>query len=69
MDMKMFEAILNDWKQMNNLLQCVLERVNCYTFSYGQRAILLNLFKGINRMSFKIVKILEEAKTDEKNED
>lgn len=70
MDKKLFDFCMDEWKKCNNCLSLVNDCINGREMSYGQREILYNLFKGINRRSFRIIKILEEArlKANEKDE-
>lgn len=69
MDSKLFAFCLGEWKKCNNSISLVSDCVNGREIGYGQREILINLFRGINRRSYRIIKLLEEAKLkDEKDE-
>lgn len=70
MDKKLMEKCLDLWKSCNTAISCINDIVEPRDMTYGQREILYNLLKGINRRSFRLCKILEEKrlKEDEKNE-
>lgn len=71
MDSKLFTFCLNEWKKINNSLGLVTDCINGRVIDFGKREILYNLFKGVNRRSYRIIKILEEARLEavETNED
>lgn len=70
MDKKLFALCLNEWKKCNTSISLIGDAINGRVVSFGQREILLNLVKGINRRSYRLVKILEEMelKRDEEDE-